>query len=568
MARRRSNSVGSGDDSGAFTAGGGGVLFGMDEQSVREEATTHAVLIESFHKPGVTLTFCAFFVMVAICLLLGLAGPAVLVTRGNANALACASENCTAVWKGTLVHMNVLHQVLYLEATIERTELSPGSEDVGLEYQQEVVVSAMGLDNDNTPHVILNHKKHIRTVTCPAGRSKCDPIVVFAQNFIHYTKYELEVQFIHPDQAFQSQGVVGTLLIEFDLHRVNSNFTIFEMAVKYCFLAVTVVLAAVYFFKLTKVPFRLWSYEQKWIGAVLVGLMFFDNPLVAMEVYNPSLIWTGTSVVGMVTFLALLLLFWLCIVDVVRTSAQDEPPPRGIRFYLPKVALLTAFWMVIMILYMFSRLQQERDPSFNAPDDFHTFVFVKGLAFGLVGLYTLWILGLICMAMKQMSDLSLPFKVVFLLSFFTIVGLLVCLFLGAYSPLTTDSLLFMALFGITNVYVFTLAVAYMPWLHERASNIRHGELELGSLQDSGDDAGLMSAHQRQDHAHVGQFAITDDDDDQFDDSDDDVFAVTVTNARGHPIDSDGIDLGLQPDTGATGDAPMASTRRQQHSHRA
>ena len=84
------------------------------------------------------------------------------------------------------------------------------------------------------------------------------------------------------------------------------------------------VLSLLFWFKLTRMPSRVWSYEQKWIGAVLVGLVFFNNPLVGVEVFFPSLVWTGLSVIGMVTFLALLLLFWLCIIDVVRTSASDE----------------------------------------------------------------------------------------------------------------------------------------------------------------------------------------------------------------------------------------------------
>ena len=58
----------------------------------------------------------AVFVELAI----QLGGPELIVTRGDTNALACSSTNCTAVWRGTLVHMSVLHQVLYLEATIER----------------------------------------------------------------------------------------------------------------------------------------------------------------------------------------------------------------------------------------------------------------------------------------------------------------------------------------------------------------------------------------------------------------------------------------------------------------
>ena len=52
----------------------------------------------------------------------------------------------------------------------------------------------------------------LRCMLVPASRAHS-----FAQNFIHYHTYEIDVQFIHPVQAFASQGVVGTLLIDFNL---------------------------------------------------------------------------------------------------------------------------------------------------------------------------------------------------------------------------------------------------------------------------------------------------------------------------------------------------------------
>ena len=94
-------------------------------------------------------------------------------------------------------------------------------------------------------NVIVNHKKHVRNVVCPAHQAACDPFVVcvlgcgkhlvcgghvggvfdgrllhvrrFAQNFIRYHTYEIQVQFIHPAQAFLSQSDVGTLFIDLTL---------------------------------------------------------------------------------------------------------------------------------------------------------------------------------------------------------------------------------------------------------------------------------------------------------------------------------------------------------------
>ena len=67
-----------------------------------------------------------------------------------------------------------------------------------------------------------------------------------------------------------------------------------------------------------------------------------------------------------------------------------------------------------------------------------------------MAVYTVWLLVLITLGAKQLSELSLPFKVVFVLSAVSIIALLVCLFLGAYAPFAITSVMFMALYGITN----------------------------------------------------------------------------------------------------------------------
>ena len=136
-----------------------------------------------------------------------------------------------------------------------------------------------------------------------------------------------------------------------------------------------------------------------------------------------------------------------------------------------------------------------------------------------MAVYTVWLLVLIALGAKQLSELSLPFKVVFVLSAVSIIALLVCLFLGAYAPFAITSVMFMALYGITNVYVFALSLAYLPWVsvrrrwllclrlresrvghrrtccesQEYASNIRGGELELGGFGSDDEEAGLVPA---------------------------------------------------------------------------
>lgn len=142
------------------------------------------------------------------------------------------------------------------------------------------------------------------------------------------------------------------------------------------------------------VPRAAWTFEQRWIAALLVLLILFDNPLIALDIFkyahallhllgcslcwvvvvvvygSPSLVWTGISTVLAVSFMAAMLMFWLCVVDVVRSASAPVrlPPPsntlcslgsrvvsstsththaraypqggqsfRGVWFYLPKV---------------------------------------------------------------------------------------------------------------------------------------------------------------------------------------------------------------------------------------
>ena len=42
----------------------------------------------------------------------------------------------------------------------------------------------VAVQDDGQRHVILNHKKHIRAVVCPAFQPKCDPIVVYVHGSI------------------------------------------------------------------------------------------------------------------------------------------------------------------------------------------------------------------------------------------------------------------------------------------------------------------------------------------------------------------------------------------------
>ena len=78
-----------------------------------------------------------------------------------------------------------------------------------------------------------------------------------------------------------------------------------------------------YFSKLCGTSRAVWSYQQKWITALLILLFLFNDPLIYYEIYNTRV---GAEVVGgfyiaqMALFICALMLFWLCALDETRAQ--------------------------------------------------------------------------------------------------------------------------------------------------------------------------------------------------------------------------------------------------------
>eukprot|EP00953_Heterococcus_sp_UTEX-ZZ885_P006368 3894-Heterococcus_DN1.PRE.1 len=71
---------------------------------------------------------------------------------------------------------------------------------------------------------------------------------------------------------------------------INSSYTHFEMGWKYFFLISTLLVALVprygYFSGLRSIGKRDWTYQQKWILALLILLVVFNDPFFAITVYS------------------------------------------------------------------------------------------------------------------------------------------------------------------------------------------------------------------------------------------------------------------------------------------
>lgn len=128
--------------------------------------------------------------------------------------------------------------------------------------------------------------------------------------------------------------------------------------------------------RLLTIPHRLWSFEQRWITALLIALLFFNDPFFAAQLYSPHpdsiaiLYIFFTS-----TFVGMILIFWLCVLDEMRSTdasgvgSLDSGRRTPIKFYTPKLILVILIWSILMASYAYVRTQRTGDPTYEGLDD-------------------------------------------------------------------------------------------------------------------------------------------------------------------------------------------------------
>lgn len=161
--------------------------------------------------------------------------------------------------------------------------------------------------------------------------------------------------------ATDSEGKDNALFnVQTRVTAINADFTRFELAFKYLWLAVTIMVmfcpCGVGFRsalkRQRKDTGRPRSYHQRWSSVLLWALFWFDDPLVAVTVYTDiAPVTSAVFILSAFIFVFLILLYWLCFLSDLRFMREGESMlsvRRGICCYwLPKVrGVGRGFWVL------------------------------------------------------------------------------------------------------------------------------------------------------------------------------------------------------------------------------
>eukprot|EP00941_MAST-03F_sp_MAST-3F-sp1_P005766 g5766.t1 len=467
--------------------------------------------VENISSGGLILALVGFILSIVFCSLLSQLSPKIFLTSGKSNALVCEDYLCSPTFTGYLNSLTKMHQVFYLEMSLEKPYVY-GQKEVDdenllekFDLQFEITASGEHFKNENWKdrEVIIGNPplQVIKQVTCPKKSDTCKPITLFAEDFLNFQGYWVNVTFVHPyltaglvteeghttalansvsgmkgahDDLGKKVKKMGMFLPHalsgrFEMKYVNVHFTEFEFALKYFFVSASVIVSYLYFTGLRKhVNQQYWSYEQKWVAYLSILLIFFNDPFFVLEIYTPNILWTALYVLQDTAFLMSLLLFWLCVFAVISRDAywEERTEARGLFFYGPKIILVLFMWLLATTTYMWVRLQTEGDPSKYATTEFEHFTFAKMGLEVLFAVYAVYLGVLIVQtvfAATRFRGTTKPqFIFVFAVTIIAVLIAIVGLLMGAFAPEVIYVVEFTTFYGACNCYIFLLCYAYYP----------------------------------------------------------------------------------------------------------
>ena len=172
-------------------------------------------------------------------------------------------------------------------------------------------ISALKTINDsslvNPANLILvANSNDTITVNCPAGAEYCDINNMLLYPQLQYQNYLLQVQ-LQLDATVS--GLVDGIL--FGAKVQNPPFTIFLVVFRYICFGISVLSFLVYALFYCQSEKRYLTFEHKAILLLSFSLVFFNDPIFGVTLFDPSIVSAVFSTIFVMQFVAILIAFWI-----------------------------------------------------------------------------------------------------------------------------------------------------------------------------------------------------------------------------------------------------------------
>nr|CAG4636043.1 EOG090X03I5 [Eubosmina coregoni]SVE69704.1 EOG090X03I5 [Eubosmina coregoni] len=453
----------------------------------------------ALNKRQFCLVFVAFFACFGMSVFIGLAGPPITSTtltkmsQVNANNLNGSDSMATGPYVLRTPLLTSYHQQFWVIAQI----VTENKDDESFEKKFHVSILMDGITEDeHTSQIITSSHTHNRTRDLQCEMQNCSEILILHMGFFNYPHYTLSIRF-YGLESIHKRYVIND--VNFFFRSYNPSFTRLEIWFRFVFLLTTFIVMCWFLHTMKKYSVMHWGLEQKWLALILMPmLIMYNDPLFALNFLVDSWIPGALDALFQTTFLCALLLFWLCVYHGLRQNSRTL-----LVFYLPKLILVGSIWLSMVTVAVWQEYEEVSDPSFSYKFDTEHFYGFKIFLFVASGIYLVYLTILVTRAYTELRampffDMRLKFLTILMLfvlivsisvTFFRYgVGILQDNFIAQLSTNYRNSSEFMALYGLLNFYIYTMAYVYSPTKNAMLENhVMKDNPAFSMVNDSDED---------------------------------------------------------------------------------
>ncbi|CAM9287000.1 unnamed protein product [Pylaiella littoralis] len=320
----------------------------------------------------------------------------------------------------------------------------------------------------------------VEAVVCQRGDDWCSWLSLYSVAFVEHQTYYWAVEVEYDIDEFIANAETGTSerwISEFLVVFGSSWYTSFELAWFYSWIFITLLVMFLPrrgFFTVAfsdRVPWSKWKVAQRWLAFLLAGLLFFNNPFVAAQVYSgakqSTFSWYAAA---QGIFVSMLLLFWL---DRIRLAGggDNNKGSKWKRFAVGMAGLVLALlicgtYILLLLRHSHGKINERGHASEMRKYEYTSASIEMALAvacfvycFGIVVLSALaWWDGSAAKFVRR--GRRAQFFV--LSSFITMALLFPSVILGYLLPRVRGGAAFTTAHGGVNLYVLALALLCTP----------------------------------------------------------------------------------------------------------
>ncbi|KAG2521017.1 hypothetical protein BBO99_00003447 [Phytophthora kernoviae] len=264
------------------------------------------------------------------------------------------------------------------------------------------------------------------TIECEADQIYCESDYFLRFGDIDFENYQVDVLFNSTESL-----VLNGSNVQFRKTWGTESFTDWLIGMKLFFLFLSLIVAVCYSFCINKLSAREQNIEQGFVVALVVSLIYFNDPFYFAEATYGSNSARILSVGFQTTFFQMLLLFWLVALDNLRLQGK-ESGVSNTKFFAPKIIFVACFWIIMALYYGYLKYNSNND------------------------------VILILLSLTEIRKRRMRYRYLVGLSLLMTIPSFSGLASGAFSPTPSSGGAWTSLQALFNVYVFTLCYLYAP----------------------------------------------------------------------------------------------------------